>query len=659
MCGIAGLASLPKADFNLVKIANSMGKSISYRGPDDFGIFTSEKLSIAFAHERLSIFDLSEAGHQPMVSSSGRYVICLNGEIYNHIQLKKSIELNKSEIKWRGSSDTEIFLEAIEVFGLKETLHKSHGMFAFTLLDKRSNTFHLIRDRFGEKPLYWGLSGSGVNRSFVFASDLKAIKTYPYFNNQINDISFQNYLRLSYVPSPYSIFSDIYKLAPGHMISLKLPLDISNGLPESRNWWSMESIFSTSANKSFDHENIAISYLEDLLKKILIDQGKADVPLGVFLSGGIDSSLIAALLQNVSSRNVNSFTIGFEDSRFSEADTAREISKSIGTNHTEILLTSNDALEIIPYLSDLYAEPFADSSQIPTYLISKKARESGLTVALSGDGGDELFGGYNRHIFAPKLFNTIKYLPSYLIPTAAKVGKKINSELLNVFGDLISIKHLGSKFSRLINSLNYFNSEEQYYFSMISQCQDISSILSSKYNYLLNNSYQESVLYKITKPFSSFNFSSRMMIYDTLTYLPDDILVKVDRAAMGVGLETRAPFLDHRVAEFSWKLPLSMKIRGMKGKWILREILKKYIPVKLTEKPKSGFAIPLSSFLSGPLRPWAQELLNPSRIIKEGKFNHDVVDKLFLDHIEARADNSSILWNILMWQAWQEKYIET
>ena len=577
-----------------------------------------------------------------MTSASCRYVIAFNGEIYNHLDIRSQLEAACLAPAWRGHSDTETLLAAIEAWGLETALQRCIGMWALALVDRRDHQLKLACDRFGEKPLYWGFTGSGKERALLFGSELAALRAYPGFQNPINRDALTELLRFCYVPAPLSIYAGIVKLPAGHYVSIPLPLHPSAALPASRPWWQLTSQIETSCNQPFHSEVEALEALELALSQAVADQALADVPLGAFLSGGIDSSLVTTLLQNQSSRPVRTFTIAFEEDGFNEAPFASAVAAHLGTDHHETVLTSADARALIPQLPKLYSEPFADSSQLPTHLVCREARHAGLTVALCGDGGDELFGGYNRYFWGPRIWNRVAWLPSSLRRTLGHAIIKIPPSAWDALGLPLQIHQLGHKAHKLASRLRYVNSSDDLYRSLICEPSD-----------------QEVQLQHLPSCLNG-DPVARMMVWDSLNYLPGDILVKVDRAAMAVGLETRAPFLDHRVSEVAWRMPMSMKIRGGKGadasKWALRQILYKYVPPALIERPKAGFAMPIGHWLRGPLRSWANELLHPDRLRCEGYLSPEPISHLWQQHLSGRFDHTTKLWSVLMWQAWLEQW---
>ena len=626
-----------------------MSLSLAHRGPDSNGLWTDPKLGIALAHQRLSIMDLSSAGHQPMHSSTGRYVIVFNGEIYNHLSLRSELAKSSLNTPWHGHSDTETILAAIEAWGLETTLLKANGMWAFALLDRQRNSLTLVRDHYGEKPLYWGTVSSSTSQEIVFASELSAIRSFPGFNNSINTAALSEYFRYGYVPSPLSIYNNIYKLPAGHVLCIPLPFSSSSPLPHSSPWWRLQDVIQDSSLTTFSSDEQALTALESALSESVYEQTISDVPLGAFLSGGIDSSLIAALLQNQISTPIRTFTIGFEDQSFNEAPFAEAVASHLGTDHTTHYLTSDDATSLIPLLPKIYSEPFADSSQLPTHLVCRAARQSGLTVALSGDGGDELFGGYNRYFWGPRIWNRLSPLPSFLRHLLGDAISAIPPESWDVICSSVAVNNVGQKAHKLAARLYNVTTRDELYQSLVCDMNFSPILLNPPNSKPINATAPDLPPSLVSDPVG------RMMAWDSLGYLTDDILVKVDRAAMFVGLETRSPFLDHRVASVAWRMPTSSKIRSGVSKWPLRQILSKYVPTVLFERPKAGFAIPVGMWLRGPLNSWAEELLNPDRILSEGYLNPIYVQHIWDQHKSCRYDHTSRLWSILMWQSWLQE----
>tara|TARA_Y100000748_G_C15494408_1_gene487702 strand:+ start:819 stop:2741 length:1923 start_codon:yes stop_codon:yes gene_type:complete len=637
MCGIAGFSGTVKDPSISL---SAMIKTISHRGPDDRGLWFDDNTQIGLAHSRLSILDLSSAGHQPMHSKSGRYVIVFNGEIYNYKQILRELEV-VSTIKMEGHSDTEVLLASIEKWGLEKTLRKTSGMFALALWDREKNILSLARDRVGEKPLYYGW----VNNVFVFASELKAFKQVGDFNNEIDRSALALLLRYSAIPAPFSIYKDINKLLPGYILEFNLK---SKKLKNYK-FWSLEEVYKMGKKlKNFNSDKDAISELDNILSTAVAQQMNADVPLGAFLSGGIDSSLIVSLMQKQSQQRVNTFSIGFDVKGFNEAEHARAVANHLSTDHFDMYVTEQDALDVIPDLPHIYDEPFADSSQIPTYLVSKIAKQK-VTVALSGDAGDELFGGYNRYIFTKSMFEKIKKTPSPIKYLARKLIYSLSEENWNkYFGNLFEkrFSNFGYKLHKGANVLNSTSIRELHF--------KLASLIQNPTDWLIDASEHLTILNDGIDRYVGFSQIEQMMIYDLLTYLPTDILTKVDRAAMAVSLETRVPFLDPSVIEFSAQLPLNYKIRNGESKWILRELLYKHVPKDLIQRPKMGFAVPLAEWLRGPLRDWAEMLLDERRLQNEGFFNVKVVRDKWNEHISGKRNWHYQLWNVLIFQTWLE-----
>ncbi|HMO18899.1 MAG TPA: asparagine synthase (glutamine-hydrolyzing) [Oligoflexia bacterium] len=636
MCGIAGFIDsghfLPSDDWE--KTLESMGHAISHRGPDDSGVWMDKDAGIGLSHRRLSILDISSAGHQPMISHSGRFVIIFNGEIYNHLKIREEL----SGINWRGHSDTETLLAGIDAWGLEETLKRSVGMFALAVWDREERILRLSRDRMGEKPLYFGWQGN----VFLFGSELKALRKHPAFLAEINLDAISEFLTLSSIPAPLSIYKGISKLTPGHILEISLG---ANKQEKEISFWSLRKAIENGKRNPFLGKDLeGVLETERILRESVRSQLISDVPLGAFLSGGVDSSLIVSLMQQESSKPVRTFTIGFIDARYDEAEYARTVAEHLGTEHTDEYVTAKDALEIIPRLPEIYDEPFADSSQIPTYLLSAITSRN-VTVSLSGDGGDELFGGYNRHSYLPSLHNIPYIFRKILSYSVSGVSNRLTQDIYLKTLGLFTKKHpsygVAHQVQKLASVLSAKSFDEMYVSLQGERCGEKSFLLSD--------------IKKIKKrqdDFCSDNLSELVMYKDSLGYLPDDILVKVDRASMATSIETRAPFLDYRLVEFAWSLPLSMKIRGKRGKWVLREILRKYVPDSLIDRPKMGFSVPIAEWLRGPLRPWAEELLDVNRMGQDGFFNSEMMQKMWGEHLREEFNWGTQLWSVLMFQAW-------
>ena len=645
MCGFAGFLG---HKYDKLNVLQDMVKSINYRGPDDSGVWTDAPNQIGLAHCRLSILDLSIAGHQPMESASGRYVIVFNGEIYNHEILRHEIDISYSfnGSNWRGRSDTETFLHAIQIWGLEEALKKITGMFAFALWDKKTKNLYLVRDRLGEKPIYYGWQRDGDSQSFLFGSELKALKAHPSFSAKVDRGSLSLLLRNNYIPAPYSIYEGISKLEPGAILLVSL----SNPDPVITKYWDVVDVISKGGVGSFNGSPVqAVDELEKLVKSAVHQQMVADVPLGAFLSGGIDSSTIVALMQAQSSRPVKTFTIGFNEEGFNEAVHAKAVANHLGTDHTELYLAPNQAMEVIFKLPSLYCEPFADSSQIPTYLLSQLAKQK-VTVSLSGDAGDELFCGYNRYKLAAQLWRKFSLAPTSMRGIASKLITSISPAAWDRLGAITSVGKsyaaLGDKMHKgasVLASADF----QGLYLGVVSQ-------IPNPADWVIGGYEPPTKLIGNSPLLSGFNDIEKMMLLDTISYLPDDILVKMDRATMGVSLEGRMPFLDHRIVEFAWTLPLGYKLRDGQTKWPLRQLLYRYVPKELIERPKMGFGVPIGDWLRGPLMDWAETLLAEGRLRREGYFHPEVIRSKWAEHLAGKRNWQSQLWAVLMFQAWLE-----
>lgn len=641
MCGIAGFAdfSFRTDKDDLRQIVSRMTETLHHRGPDDKGVWVDEGRGIALGHRRLSIIDLSPMGRQPMVSSCGRYVIVLNGEIYNFQELQR--DLQKQGCSFRGHSDTEVALCAISSWGFEEALKKFNGMFALAIWDKEEHVLRLARDRMGEKPLYYGF----IQGVFVFASECKAIRSFPLFSARIDRNSLALFLRHSYIPAPYTIYEGLYKLPAGNILSIDA--ECRGVLPSPAPYWNAKLVVEQGlADSRFQDEGVLLEETEKLLKNAVKIRMYSDVPLGVFLSGGIDSTLVTALMQSQSNRPIRSFTIGFKEKEFNEAKYASQIAAHLGIEHTELQVRAKDALDVIPKLPDIYDEPFADSSSIPTYLLSKLTRDY-VTVALSGDGGDELFGGYNRYLWSKNIWQSIRRVPRGMRRNLQAMLQWIPADLWDRAGKL-KIQSLADKMQKISEILPLENQHDVYY-SLISQWKDPSAIVIDS----------SEPLTRVTDPsfcIHDCNSIEWMMFIDMCSYLPDDILVKVDRASMASGLEARAVYLDHRIVESAWKMPFSLKMRGRTSKWILRQILDRYVPARLVERPKMGFGVPLSQWLRGPLKDWAEGLLDEQKLKREGYFMPEEIRAKWQEHLRRKRNWHHYLWNILMFQAWEERW---
>ncbi len=642
MCGIVGVwSSSERSKEALIEAVRRLG----HRGPDDSGTWLDNEANLGLGFTRLSILDLSSAGRQPMHSACGRYVLVFNGEIYNHMELRT--QLSADTPAWRGQSDTETLLACFSAWGVEKTLKSTVGMFALGLWDRKQRALVLARDRMGEKPLYYGYAGS----SLVFASELKAISAFPEFSGEIDRGAISLLLRHNYIPAPHCIYRQLVKLPPGSWVEFSSNVVKIRTLPNSRVYWSaMEVALAGVANPlvfSTDHE--ATDSLEFELTRAIAGQMIADVPLGAFLSGGVDSSTVVALMQSISSRPVKTFSIGFHEGGYDEAVFARAVARHLGTDHTEIYVSSDDALSIIPKLSGIYDEPFSDSSQIPTYLVSQLARQH-VTVSLSGDGGDEFFGGYSRYFIAARIWGTIAKIPRPFRHFLAAIIQALPPELLDQIYRVAAVivpkkkrwQEVGVKLHKGAALLPCKNSTELY--------RGLTSHWDPGVVVLDGREPDTRLAPDLIAALPSF--IEQMMLQDTISYLPDGILVKLDRAAMAVSLETRVPLIDHRIFEFAWRLPVHYKVRGGVGKWLLRQVLYKYVPRELIDRPKMGFGVPLGKWLRGPLRDWAESLLDESRLRQQGYFDPRPIRRMWLEHLSGSRDWQYHLWDVLMFQTW-------
>lgn len=641
MCGLAGFVqrALQNAG-DTGALLSRMTDAIAHRGPDDKGVWVDAQVGAALGHRRLSILDLSIQGHQPMVSANGRYVIAFNGEIYNHAELRARL----AEHAWHGHSDTEALLETIARFGFEHALAQTVGMFALAVWDRETRQLLLARDRLGEKPLYYGMQ----NGALLFGSELKALREHPAWAGKIDRSALSAYLRYGYVPAPHSIFQGIHKLPPGTWVVFDAKL-ATLGKPQAY-WSAVETarrgqVLRVPRN-ALDIEDEAMR----LLRQIICGQRMADVPLGTFLSGGIDSTLITALLAEQSERPVRTFTIGFREGGYDEAPYAKAVARHLGTDHTELYVSPQEAQAVIPLLPTLYDEPFADSSQIPTYLVCKLAR-SQVTIALSGDGGDELFGGYNRYFWAPKLWRRIAWLPPSVRQGLSRMLQASSpatwDKLFQLLPPGVRPANAGLKVHKLAEAMSFSDTRAVYRY-FLSQWPDPTHLLAEP---------EPDVEWENAWRACAPDFLDQMMAADAVAYLPDDIMVKVDRAAMGVSLETRAPFLDHRLFEFAWRLPQSAKVGDARGKLLLRRLVERYVPAALMDRPKQGFGVPIDAWLRGPLRDWAEALLDERRLTEEGWFNPKPIRDAWREHLSGRRDWQYRLWVILMFQTWQEQWL--
>ena len=650
MCGIVGfIDSLRQtSDDELEATARRMALAIRHRGPDDEGAWVDPAAGLALAFRRLSIVDLSPQGHQPMISACGRYVIAFNGEIYNFGDLRHDLDTEAPGLPWRGHSDTEVMLAAISRWGLDAAIRRFNGMFAFAVWDRQERSLHLVRDRLGKKPLYYGWMGT----SFLFGSELKALAAHPSFEGEVDRDVLALFLRHNYVPNPYSIYRGIKKLPPATMLTLSS--DKAGEYPAPIPYWSARQMAEKGVQAPFQgSEAQAIERLDELLRDAVRMRMVADVPLGAFLSGGIDSSLVVALMQAQSPRPVRTFTIGFNEADYNEAEDAGRVARHLGTDHTELYVTPEEARAVIPRLPEIFDEPFSDSSQIPTLLVSEMARRH-VTVSLSGDGGDELFGGYNRYFWAMKVWSSVGWMPRRVRQAAASAIFALSPDtwgrtfhrLDPVLPGWARQRQPGDKLHRLAGIMAV-DRPESIYRGLVSHWKEPASMV-------LGSREPPTILSDESRWANVGDFTQGMMYLDTVTYLPDDILTKVDRASMAVSLEARAPLLDYRVMELAWQLPPSMKIRDGRGKWILRELLYRYVPREMIDRPKMGFGVPIDSWLRGPLRDWAESLLDERRLREEGFLDPAPIRRMWAEHLSGRQNWQYYLWDILMFQAWLE-----
>jgi asparagine synthase (glutamine-hydrolysing) len=650
VCGIAGFLQSGGGDqARMEATARAMADTLSHRGPDDSGTWTEG--ACALGHRRLSVIDLSPHGSQPMHSRDGRWVIVYNGEFYNYQHMRTEVERLNPDLKgsWRGTSDTEVFLEAVSLWGVDQATRRFNGMFAFALWDRREKLLHLGRDRIGEKPLYYAWLGN----QFVFGSELKSLRAHPSFNAAIDRGALALYMRHNYVPAPYCIYQGVAKLPPASLLT------ISPGqpgrTPEPRVYWSVRQACEAGAAQPFTgSEDEALAKLEELLLESVEMRMVSDVPLGAFLSGGIDSSTIVALMQAISSKPIKTFSIGFSEEAYNEAPYAKAVANHLGTDHTELYVSPEEAMAVIPKLPQLYDEPFSDSSQIPTYLVAELARRH-VTVSLSGDAGDELFGGYDRYAWANLMWKRVGWMPYPGRRLAAGILESMPKGLLS--GALkpmmrwlpdAAFHHDPGELAQRIAGYLKVRCPEDMYRRLVSHWRPEDDLV-------LEASEPHTPLSDHAQWPAFSDLFLRMMYFDLITYLPDDILVKVDRAAMAVSLESRIPLLDHRVVEFAWRLPLAMKLKQGKSKWLLRRLLYNYVPPELVERPKKGFGVPIDHWLRGPLKSWAAELLAPERIQRQGYLNSQVVQKAWREHQEGIKDWHYWLWDVLMFQLWLEE----
>ena len=645
MCGIAGLYdTAPGAGGpELLRVAEAMNRAIAHRGPDDEGVWQDPDVPLVLAQRRLSIIDLSAEGHQPKESHSGRYMTVYNGEIYNFPALRS--ELESAGVKFRGHSDTEVMLSGFDVWGIDRTLQKLNGMFALVIWDRRERMLHLVRDRIGKKPLYVGWAASAL----VFGSELKALRAHPRFSASVSRQAAALYMRYAYVPAPFSIYEDVWQLPAACRMVLR-PSELRAGedlKPLITQYWShprmVEAARDRPAPKS-DRE--AVDGLEAVLQEAVRRRMISDVPLGAFLSGGIDSSVVVALMQKVSDRPVKTFSIGFDDRSYNEAAHARSVADHLGTDHHEMIMRPADALAVVPQIPEIYDEPFADPSQIPTFLVAKMARQQ-VTVALTGDGGDEMLAGYHRYALVPELWKRTGWMPHAMRVAAARAIRVLPADLMNRAVPVLP--RFGDKLQKAADLLEQDNAFDVYR-RLVANWRRPEELVIGGSEPLIPLTREEWRA-------RGLNFTEGLMYGDLVSYLPDDILVKVDRASMAVALEARAPLLDVNVFAYCWSLPLAFKIRNGKGKWALRELLARYMPRALFERPKQGFGMPVAEWLRADLRGWAEDLLAPERLRREGYLNASIVLRAWTEHLEGSRNHATRLWCVLMFQAWHDRWM--
>lgn len=641
MCGIAGISTW-RPNIPLHDDIQRMIAPLLHRGPDDSGVWLDECAGIGLGHRRLSILDLSPQGHQPMLSASGRYVVAYNGEIYNFAELRKELDAAGKSPPWRGHSDTEVLLACVEAWGIEEALKRSVGMFAISLWDREQRVLTLARDRLGEKPLYYGELGGRL----LFGSELKALQAVAGGALQIDRDALAEFMRFAYIPAPLTIYRGLRKLPPGHLLQMRCPGDAELA---PRPFWQLAGCAAASQRLQLAEadDQTLIEAVEQALSEAIRLQMVSDVPLGAFLSGGVDSSTVVALMQAQSSRRVRTYTIGFDQPGFNEAPFALEVARHLGTEHTELYVTARDAEELIPRLPTIYDEPFADSSQIPTTLVSHLTRQH-VTVSLSGDGGDELFEGYPRYGLTADLWRRINRLPLGIRRAAAAALRAPSAQAWDRVLSLLPASRQQSINGRRMHRLAQLlvtDSLGEMYLRLMSQWQPEEALVrgTSQQRFTMNH-------WDATRP-----AMEAMRLWDVRQYLPDDLLVKVDRASMNASLEARAPLLDHRVVELAFSLPQRVLVRDGVGKWILRQVLYRHVPRALIERPKTGFSVPLGDWLRGPLRAWADELLAPKSLAADGLLDDGKVSLLWQEHLSGRFDRSSYLWNVLMFQAWYRR----
>ena len=649
MCGIAGIID-PTASTGsdrLGALAATMASTLVHRGPDDSGVWVDADAGVAFGHQRLAVVDLGTGGSQPMISSSGRWVTAYNGEIYNHLEVRRRLE--QIGTVFRSTSDTEVLVAAVDRWGIDRALEVCEGMFALALWDNRDRALHLIRDRFGEKPLYYGWIG----RVFAFGSELKALSALPDFRAELNRRAVVLYLRHNCIPAPHTIWQGVSKLLPGHRVVLHSPN--IGALPEQRCYWSAaDAVARARLDPLTGSDSEMTDQVEDALSNAVAARMVADVPVGAFLSGGIDSSTIVALMQRHASAQVRTFTVGFADRSFDESSEAAAVAAHLGTDHTAVHVGDAEAIEVIPHIADIWDEPFADVSQIPTYLVSRVARQD-VTVSLSGDGGDELFAGYNRHAWLDRVWGRVAVVPAGARRTAGSALGRVPPGVVDRAGRATSVLPAGwqvrnpsTKVAKLARVLAASDPEDAYR-ALTTHWEDANSLVRG-------HDHGDSVDGRIDSPVSEGGITEQMLWSDLVGYLPDDILAKVDRAAMAVSLETRIPFLDRGILDLAWRLPLDAKLRGGQTKWVLRQVLERYVPAGLVERPKMGFGLPIGSWLRGVLAPWAEHLLDERRLRDQGLLDPDPIRRAWNLHRTGRRDMGYELWDVLVLQSWLDRW---
>lgn len=646
MCGLTGLlaknSSLSVREFH--KTASLMLETLTHRGPDAGSLWQDPDSACVLGHRRLAIIDLSESGAQPMESASGRYMIVFNGEIYNFLELRRDLEAKGAVFK--GRSDTEVMLAAIEIWGLNLALQKFGGMFAFALWDRKERELHLVRDRLGKKPLYVGWAGG----TLVFGSELKALCAHPQFSRALDQDALALYMRYSCVPAPRSIYKNCWSVPAGNRLKIALA-DFNPGSDLSaqmESYWSHLDVMQQAHGRQTQKTDIEmIGEFEALLEACVEERMISDVPLGAFLSGGIDSSTIVALMQKKSRMPVKTYSIGFKEAGFDEAQYARKIAAHLGTDHHELYVDGGDALAVIPHLSSMYDEPFADISAIPTYLVCKFARQD-VTVALSGDGGDEMLGGYNRHVLGPKIWNKMNKTPAFARGALAGLIRKVPTGSWDKI--IKNQPQAGTRMHKIADILGQ-SSERDVYMALLSNWSHPEALVKGAREPKIPLSDPA------LQPDAHLSFSEKMMYWDALSYLPDDILVKVDRASMAVSLEARAPLLDRKIYEHVWRLPERAKIRDGKGKWLLREVLARHVPREYFERPKQGFAMPVGTWLRGELKDWAEVLLDEKALAADDILDAALVRKIWNEHKSGSGNHAERLWSVLMFQSWKQKWL--